>query len=415
MAIWYCQNSSSNINDANNWNSVPAGGGDVLTWANLANGDILRANGKTSININVDVGSESVQVTIDTVTGLGTAGGGFILSGSSALTLYAHLTAGTTKALVASHTGVGANKLSIKGILTGGSASSTFALQNTSTGSVDVSVASGNAIVGGAGASARGLANDSTGILTFTGNVLGSAAAQGIYQSGVANITGVGNVTGGAGAPGIYCNTTGSVNITGTVQAGTAANGHGIQAGTCDIVVSSGNLINTLYGSAVYGKLTYNPGSGNYIAYPKTSGGAGTYYYAFCQDAADVRAGTLPTGAVQGNLVGTLAVPSAAQVLLGVEVDDTNGTYVTTAEADVRAGTTFGAGSADEGTLAVPPAADVIEAVPVDAGVGTYHEATVAEVQDGVMFGPASAYEGEYVGGGGGGGGPLVGAGGLVG
>ena len=61
--------------------------------------------------------------------------------------------------------------------------------------------------------------------------------------------------------------------------------------------------------------------------------------------------------------VGTLAVPTAAQVLAGVAVDATTGTVVLPTTAQVAAGTTFGPGGAEVGTLATgsgTPAAAVV-------------------------------------------------------
>ena len=90
MATWFAQNSSVNIDSVNQWNDAAGGGGSWLTWASLAAGDILVANGKTSITINVNV----TCATLTTVATGGTAGGGFLLA--AGVTVTANVVAGTT-------------------------------------------------------------------------------------------------------------------------------------------------------------------------------------------------------------------------------------------------------------------------------------------------------------------------------
>lgn len=194
MTVWYAQNSSVNIDSANLWNDAPAGGGNWLTWANLANGDRLEANGKSSISINVDVGSPGVRVTLTTASG-----GGFTLSTAAAnRTTYCYVSAGTTTAL----------------LWTGGS------YRWTSVGN----------ITGGSSASARGVSSNSgTNNLTHIGNLAGGSASgtQGMYLnggSGTSTITG--NATGGSGGDsiGFYCEI-GGVSLIGDAIASSSAPG----------------------------------------------------------------------------------------------------------------------------------------------------------------------------------------------
>jgi hypothetical protein len=86
--------------------------------------------------------------------------------------------------------------------------------------------------------------------------------------------------------------------------------------------------------------------------------------YAAIPAATDVRLSTVygqdnSTLGTFNERTGTLAVPSAANVLFGVSVDNTTGTYVTVATTDVRSGITFGAGSALTGVLVLPAQTDV--------------------------------------------------------
>jgi len=120
------------------------------------------------------------------------------------------------------------------------------------------------------------------------------------------------------------------------------------------------------------------------------------------------------TGTNVDNTTGTLTLPAVGKV------DTTNGNFgvggqgstptlnmaLYTAitgvavQTDVRFGVScYGGGPT--GLAYIPTAANVIEGVDVDATEGTYHEAETTEVEDGVKFGPSSTYEGSYAGGGG--------------
>jgi len=77
MTTWYAQNSNVNIDSVNEWNDVPDGSGNWLTWADLAPADILVTNGKTSIAINVNY---ICNETTNEARG-GTAGGTMIFHG----------------------------------------------------------------------------------------------------------------------------------------------------------------------------------------------------------------------------------------------------------------------------------------------------------------------------------------------
>ena len=99
MATWFAQNSSVNIDSVNQWNSAANGSGSWLTWASLGASDVLVANGKTSITINVNVTCGELT----TIANGGTAGGGFIWPGGVNIT--ANLKPGTTQLLTASGSG----------------------------------------------------------------------------------------------------------------------------------------------------------------------------------------------------------------------------------------------------------------------------------------------------------------------
>jgi hypothetical protein len=87
-------------------------------------------------------------------------------------------------------------------------------------------------------------------------------------------------------------------------------------------------------------------------------------------------------------------VPAAADVLYGVDVDDTTGTCYVPAAADVRYGTNV---DDTTGTCYVPAAADVEFGVNVDDTTGTFVVPAEADVKDGVTYGAAAEFEGTYV------------------
>lgn len=102
-------------------------------------------------------------------------------------------------------------------------------------------------------------------------------------------------------------------------------------------------------------------------------------------DPDDVRAGThFDSPDLEGGSIGTLAVPSAANTLFGVNVDDTVGTYHGTTAGNVRATIPIGTTT---GTLAVPSAANTLFGVDVDNTTGTYKPPVRANVRNGINVG----------------------------
>jgi len=213
------------------WDTTPAGGGTDLTWASLANGDVLYANGKT-ISIANNVGSSSVQATLTTAAGDGTAGGGFTLampSSGNTTTLYTTITAGTADCLVISGTGTGT--INIYGNVTAGSAANVEGILDSSTaGTVNLT---GNVT----GLSHTGYTKSGAGgYVNIYGNATGSANSgiPGInVTAGPSTITVqnciAGNVTtnGWLPSPGCmgYIHTASSFTITGNIE--NSASSHG--------------------------------------------------------------------------------------------------------------------------------------------------------------------------------------------
>lgn len=245
MAVWFAQN-TANINSANMWNSIPAGGGSVLTWP-PASGDVLVANGKTvTVNVSTDLGATG-QVRNDN-TGGATDGGWFILANGVTLTANVYAGASANGCVRLASNAV----VTIVGNNTGGTASNAYGIQ-VSTGTATIT---GNAY-GGTATGCHGV-YCTAGTLNFTGNAYGNAtgAAAGIqlagtltactitgdaYGGGFTNAFGValssgtptidmtGNAYGGTVAPGVInAVATQTFNLTGNAIAGTGSVAYGV-------------------------------------------------------------------------------------------------------------------------------------------------------------------------------------------
>lgn len=110
--IWYAQTDSVNIDSENEWNDAADGSGNPLTWpTGLASADILCANGKAGIIINVDI---PTCVRLSTVAeGTGSGGGGFTLSlAASARSIAAAILAGGSSCLIVTDS---TNRLAVGG------------------------------------------------------------------------------------------------------------------------------------------------------------------------------------------------------------------------------------------------------------------------------------------------------------
>lgn len=329
MSDWYCQNSSSNINDANNWNSNPAGGGDVLTWP-PASGDNLYANGKTSISINVDfdIGSGTLR----TDAGSGTAGGGFTIASNRTLTC--NLLAGSTACVVLS----GSRTVSITGNSTGGSTAGANGISTSSGSTITL-----NGTATGGSANSHGIYHNSGGATIAVTNAVGgsSGTSYGIYNgvtSGV-SITVTDTATGAVSVA--VWNKGSSSTVTVSVKnviGGTVINGYAIYHAGSKACAITGNIItSTACASPVVGKFIHSPASStNYIQF-NTSGGTEKYYPSANLPAAKYVYATQKTGdgATQGTLnASTIAAAKgsgsnlSAAILKNTEVvDDVTGEY----------------------------------------------------------------------------------------
>jgi hypothetical protein len=216
MATWYAQTDAANINAANMWNSLPAGGGTVLTWPPAVS-DVLVANNKI-VQVNVNT---SVAELRNDATGGATAGGyyNYTVAGVSiSATAYASSASYIWRNSVTSGT------VYFVGDTYAGSGASTFGGQTSASGTVNVT---GN-IYGGSSSTSYGYVNGGTGsVLNHVGNAYGGSAAAGIRTSTASTSTITGNAFGGdvAAAVGFDNRLTGTVSISGYAQASTVAAG----------------------------------------------------------------------------------------------------------------------------------------------------------------------------------------------
>jgi hypothetical protein len=218
QVVWYAKKGNCNIDDTTLW-TLTKGGTDYVQIADATdgvNGTILAANGQTGIAINVDFTAVRISTAIEAESN---AGGGFTVA--SARTVRANILAGTNTCITMSS---GAYTLTIYGNVTGGSASSTVGILGD--GSSSTITVYGD-VIGGSYISAYGITTSYSGI-TVNGSLIASNAPA-VFQSQNAPLT-----------------------------------------------VYNGNIINSGYSSAIYGRyaVVYNPGPNNYIEYTATAGTA---------------------------------------------------------------------------------------------------------------------------------------------
>jgi hypothetical protein len=277
------------------------------------------------------------------------------------------LTQGTTQNIITTSNGTGTtvNINSVNDIIV---RSSTAIIGAGGAGTQNITAPTFNTAAGGTTVSKTG-----AGITNLIGNVTSSnSSALGLnVTAGTVNLTG--NITAGTLTTACVSMTGGALNVTGSVTSGSPI-GISMTAGTLVINgsvtsgsnfavsssgavgviingtitasgvpavflsnatannVLSGPFINSLGIMAVYAQRVFLTSSITSWVYT-TVGAANRTLYTNDQvtgfpSASDVRSGT--TYGVAGALTGTAAIPSAANVLQGVVVDATTGTYTTT-------------------------------------------------------------------------------------
>ncbi len=426
MTTWYAQNSSVDINSANEWNDAADGSGNWLTWASLGDTDILCANGKTAIAINVDV---PTCVRLSTAAeGTGAAGGGFTLTmAASARTIAAAILAGTTPCVVVSNA---TNRLTVTGKITGGDSAAAYGVSFGSQ-APKIDVVGNYETKGGTNATAYAVHSmGGTGNPTFGGPVTAATSPAVYVDTTSAETISVSGTLTSTTVPAVVANGAATLILSGSTVISSSwimpfqrigatqkikwdapdggvvtmydsdGDPHSLKVPDypAEAKVESGTKYdyNAKTGTLAAG---YTYGDESQAKVLTTAAGAGTYQPVA---AADVRSGT---AVGVSPAVGTLDLPAVADVKDGVlfDGDTKEGEYPTTAATQAADAAileaekafllatktiTFGASNVI-GTLAV---ANVLEAV---TG-GTYHAPAAAEVISSAVFGPASGTAGTY-------------------
>jgi hypothetical protein len=381
----YFARKAGNINATDVWATTPTGTAGAQTFVA---GDVLYANNfAITVNVDTDLGSTG-EVRNDN-TNSATAGGSFTLN--NGITLTANVFAGSTSTACVAYSGLSGNSatiigngtggtgnsgaailnnssgtLNITGNLTAGSANNTFGAGNVSTGTLNIT---GNVTGGSGGTVPAGVNNASTGTINITGNVTGgstSSTAEGARNASTGTITITGNATGGAiaGAIGANNNSTGTLTIVGSafgsnnalgannastgILAVKRAVGNDFGIGATGMVSVAG-VVSAAVGSQTrveefeFGLLGQAPVTGAVSCPDQTTNVCLVHRLSSTKktlsdpsastgmpDEDDVRDAL---SYALGNKTGTLKVPAAGSVALGVAVDNTTGTAVLTPAA----------------------------------------------------------------------------------
>lgn len=246
----------------------------------------------------------------------------------------------------------------------GSASANRYIIQLTGTGTLNI-VGDLSLTSTSSGAFANAVNTTGTGIVNVTGNVSGgpgnalgivtilATAASTINITGNVTTTGfpsiglntsstltiIGNVTTTGTQPAIYNQTVAAtISVTGTITAGVSApsiySAFALQTGYASgtYVKVSGNVVNSTNNMAIVApRITIDSNTSSWL-YQISTGGNRTLYAAGVAlgnpATSNVRFGT--TYGASSELTGTLRVPSAANVLSGVLVDNTTGTLLMT-------------------------------------------------------------------------------------
>ena len=196
--------------------------------------------------------------------------------------------------------------------------------------------------------------NTASSVLNLTGDVVGNGSGAAIFTFGAANITG--NVTGGGssngaairvdggvntvtgiitggstnGLPAVQLNA-GSLNHIGTAQASSSASAIVCNAPTTSTLTCTGPFLRSTSIVAISSQtLLINAAYNPYFQFRKSDGTNVTYVDQATSNFPAVGNVRLGTTYASGLYTGTLNVPTAAQVLAGIAVDNTVGTLLMT-------------------------------------------------------------------------------------
>ena len=315
-------------------NTLTAGTSNLITYNHTSGTNVLNIANNVLFNFLgiITITSGDVDISIPTIITLNLSfAGGLVKNGTGVLNFIGNITAQATSQTnnafqlnsgtvnmtgnINSSTGTNGNQVGI--ILAGATL--------TITGNV----------TGGSGQlasnSPHGITQTS-GNLTIIGNVTtigGFGTAHGINQTG-GDLTVIGNVTGGTGdlGIGISSSTSGIITVTGTITSGATSIGLSSSSRTATVQVS-GPLINTNGFNALYAVKYFITGASTTII-AQSSVGVNNVFYNNTSTLDALLASNVRNGisfGLGGALTGTLKVPLPSQVIVGVETDDTVGTW----------------------------------------------------------------------------------------
>ena len=346
------------LSEVNRYNIQITGGGTLNLLKQVSKGTYTAfPSGSSAIFISGTAGA-----TLNTKDIVGTSATGYTINSTvkTTITVIGNITGA---AMQAGGTPVGGaitmsatdSILNITGNITSTTGGSTGQLQT-----IYINAAATVNMTGTVNGAPSGLNGNSTGILlnlassvlNLTGDVIGNGTGASIISNGAANITG--NVTGGNGGNAIRIN--GGVNtVTGTItggssngvvgvtinggsfnhigiaQASSSASAINCNAPTTSTVICTGPFLRSTSIVAIASQtLQINSAYNPYFEFRKSNGTNVTYVDQATSNFPAVGNVRLGTTYASGLYTGTLNVPTAAQVLAGIPIDNTTGTLLMT-------------------------------------------------------------------------------------
>jgi hypothetical protein len=341
--------------NATNWNdgTVPVSGDDV------------RANGFT-VTIDVDINVSQIAT-----VALAPAAAGGTFSVTTNRNITANINAGSTACLT-SASGV---NVTVIGNINGGFANGTYGISFTNVGSI--LTVTGNATAGSTTSGVQYGIN-SSGTVNFIGNATGSAvgfgsAAINIGVGGILNLTGI--VTGGSAANTSYgVQTAGNGTYNGTIIGGSSGSSSGVRITSGVHIINSDCFAGSASASAGV-SITTSTATFNGNIFGSTS--STSVGLSVSDTASNVVISTMTFSTNGGSPVnGFVKFKNTAPTITVRKANNTNQQLVDPSTTDipvitdVRNGVVYASGALT-GTLNVPIASSVAVGVPVDATVGT--------------------------------------------
>jgi hypothetical protein len=350
------------------------GNGRTLTAEVEANAGTFTSGGT------VEVIATTTAAIVGDVTGVSSTAvnvAGVVVTGSGTLTITGNVTgsAGNASSEVNGHAGVYANVVCtvvINGDVTAGSGAHKRAVQfGVSSGAATLTITATTISAGGGGQAYGIFHQGASGVVTATATTITGGTgnfAHGIVHTGATGtVTATATtITGGTGgtAEGIrHTGASGTVTVTApTIQGSTTASTHGIShTGATGLVTAVGNTFGVGQNSHGISSTSLNAGSGVVLTGDMTDSSLG----ATAVSTRIFRLAATTSGTT--TYANDIGYPTGGFVTR-VSPDNVTGMP---AEANVRGALTYGFNSELTGSLAVPPAASVGIGVPVDNTVGT--------------------------------------------